>query len=195
MHRCLPNGMRGVFLWTIFLLPTLAMARMYETLEQAIKRYGDPSNSEAAIVISQRADGAGTLKYYDKPIKLVLRLYAKTVICIEYIKGEPMSGKELSELLERNSPEVWKEFKNEDSEIVKLRKAVEQIRDYQIEGRKAEKPGFQVSPCRFFYTKVFVAAYYPEIGDLTIWQPAFNQYLFGATAGTTSSTPETLKGL
>ena len=195
MCRCLFNGMRRIFLWMIVLLPNLVAARMYETLEQAIQRYGDPSNSGATIAISRRADGAGTLKYYNKPIKLVLRLYKKTVICIEYIKGEPMSGKELSEILERNSPDSWKEFKNEDSEIVKIRKAVEQIRDYQIEGRKAEKPEFQVSPCRFFYTSMFVAAYYPDIGDLTIWQPAFNDYLFGAPAGAASSTPETLKGL
>ena len=104
----------------------------------------------ATVVMSLSFISNAQEKFPNKPIKLVLRLYKKTVICIEYIKGEPMSGKELSEILERNSPDSWKEFKNEDSEIVKIRKAVEQIRDYQIEGRKAEKPEFQVSPCRFF---------------------------------------------
>jgi len=54
--------MGRILLWTIVLLPTLAMARMYKTPEQAIKRYGDPSNSEAEFAISRRADCAGTLR-------------------------------------------------------------------------------------------------------------------------------------
>lgn len=165
---------------------------MLESLDEVVQRYGYPANQSDVTLIQRRLDGDGTLKYFDKPIKVVMRFLRKKVVMIEYFKGEPMIQSELSGLLERNS-DGWKVYKNEDSEIVKIRKLLTQIRDFQVDGQK-NKSIERKSSDTIFYNDVFVASYTPEIGYLSIWSPAFNSYLFKAPEGAVLPT-DSLKGL
>ena len=165
---------------------------MLESLDEVVQRYGYPSDQSAVAAIHRRANGDGTLKYFDKPIKVVMRFLGKKVVMIEYFKGEPMTQSELSGLLERNSVE-WKVYKDEDSEIVKIRKLLTQIRDFQIDGQKNVNIERKSSD-KFFYNDNFIASYSDEIGFLSIWCPAFNSYLFPVPKGAVLPA-DTLKGL
>ena len=165
---------------------------MLESLDEVVQRYGYPSDQSAVTAIHRRASGDGTLKYFDKPIKVVMRFLGKKVVMIEYFKGEPMTQSELSGLLERNSVE-WKVYKDEDSEIVKIRKLLTQIRDFQIDGQKNVNIERKSSD-KFFYNDNFIASYSDEIGFLSIWCPLFNSYLFPVPEGAVLPT-DTLKGL
>ena len=98
----------------------------------------------------------------------------------------------MSGLLERNSVE-WKVYKDEDSEIVKIRKLLTQIRDFQIDGQKNVNIERKSSD-KFFYNDNFIASYSDEIGFLSIWCPLFNSYLFPVPEGAVLPT-DTLKGL
>jgi len=181
-----------IFLLVILSFPCLAEARMLESVDEVVQRYGYPSDQAAVIAIHRRADGDGTLKYSDKPIKIVMRFLGKKVVMIEYFKGEPMTQSELSGLLERNSA-GWKIYKDEESEIVKIKKLLTQIRDFQVDGQKNVSIERKSSDT-FFYNEVFVASYTPEIGYLSIWSPLFNSYLFAVPKGAELPT-DTLKGL
>ena len=181
-----------LFLLVLLSYPYLAEARMLESLEEVVKRYGYPSNQSAVVTISHRIDGEGTLKYFDKPIKVVMRFLNKKVIMIEYFKGEPMTRTELSGLLERNSSD-WKVIDESESELVKIRKLVTQIRDFQIDGQKNVTIE-RKSTDMFFYNENFRASYSPELGYLTIWCAAFQSNLFGVPKGAVLPTDK-LEGL
>ena len=166
---------------------------MMESIEEVVQRYGQPSDQSALVSVYRRSDGDGTLKYLNKPIKIVMRFLGKKVIMIEYFKGEPMTKTELLGLLERNSP-TWNVYKdNEDSELVKIRKLLTQIRDFQIDGQKNVNIERKSSD-KFFYNDNFIASYSDEIGFLSIWCPAFNSYLFPVPKGAVLPA-DTLKGL
>ena len=165
---------------------------MLESLDEVVKRYGYPADQSAVTLIHRRDGGYGTLKYFDKPIKVVMRFFGKKVVMIEYFKGEPMTQSELSGLLERNSV-GWKVYKNEDSEIVKIRKLLTQIRDFQIDGQKNVTIERKSSDM-FFYNENFRASYSPELGYLTIWCAAFQSNLFGVPKGAVLPTDK-LEGL
>jgi len=181
-----------IFLLVVLSYPCLAGARMLESLDEVVQRYGYPSDQSTVTAIHRRAGGDGTLKYFDKPIKVVMRFLGKKVVMIEYFKGEPMTQSELSGLLERNSV-GWKVYKNEDSEIVKIRKLLTQIKDFQVDGQRNVSIERKSSDT-LFYNEVFVASYTPEIGYLSIWSPLFNSYLFPVPEGAVLPT-DSLKGL
>jgi hypothetical protein len=177
-----------LFLLVILLHPCFAGARMLESLEEVVQRYGYPADQSAVTTIHRRDSGEGTLKYLNKPIKVIMRFFGKKVIMIEYFKGEPMTQSELSGLLERNSV-GWKVYKDEDSEVVKIRKLLTQIRDFEKDEKIERK-----SSDTLFYNGVFVATYNSEAGYLVIWSQLFSSYLFPVPQGAVLPT-DSLKGL
>lgn len=181
-----------IFLLVVLSYPCLAGARMLESLEEVVQRYGYPADQSAVTTIHRRAGGEGTLKYLNKPIKVIMRFFGKKVIMIEYFKGEPMTQSELLGLLERNGVD-WKVYKDEDSEVVKIRKLLTQIRDFQTDGQKDEKIERKSSDT-LFYNGVYVATYNSEAGYLVIWSQLFSSYLFPVPQGAVLPT-DSLKGL